>query len=229
MKNFIIGIFVLAMSPVVQAQDVFEGVQSFMRNEEGNALSVDLMGQKKNIEDVLEKKFKMKTGMKSRSRKGVKAFEMARMLDISSRQLDYYYTVENKKGINNTYTVRLFIKDGNKFLNTETYPEEVDAAREILENLQYETTVYEFELAINEQHEILNEVIENHRKMVEDSIKLDAKMDDLLKDMENSRNELQEQIVKIEQERLRLEAFKEEMDEYIRKGSTNENMSRGNN
>jgi len=200
-----------------------------MRKEEGNALSVDIVGQKKNIEDVLEKKFKIQTGMKSRSRKGVTAFETARMLDVSSHQLDYYYDVENKKGIDNTYTVRLFIKDGNEFLNSDTYPEEMEAAREMLENLQYETTVYEFELAVNEQQEILDKVITNHRKMVEDSIKLEAKMDDLLRDMENNRNELQEQIVKIEEERLRLEALKEEMDKYVGNESTNEKMSRGNN
>ncbi len=229
MKNILFWIFLVCITTTLSAQKVYESTQTFMRKDQGNSLSVDIQGQKKNIEDVLDQKFNIQTGKKSRSMKGVTAFETARMLDVSPRELNYYYDVEKKKGVDNTCTVRLFIKDGREFLSSETDPEEMESATEILNNLQYETKVYEFELAVTEQEKIVEDVVKDHRKMIEDSIKLESRMDDLIKDMEKNSKEIEKQIVKMEEERLRLEALKSEMEAYIsEEKEEKESVSRGN-
>jgi len=223
MKKVILTLLVsMSLSTcILYAQEVREGVKEFMRKDEGNALYVEIQGQRKNIEEVLEKKFNVQTGVKARARKGVTAFENARYVDISSSQMNYYFDVEKIKGSDNMYLVSLFMKSGNEFVSSTSDPDAMDAAEEILENLQYETSVYEFRLAVDEQQDVVEKMIKTHRGLVEDSIKLEQRLDDLLKEMENNKKNIVQQSEKIDEELRRLEALKEEMDIFVQeeKGS----------
>ena len=206
----------LFFSSSVLAQTVSEGQQPFRKKESANALYVTIEGQQKNIEHLLEEKFNSKAGKKSKNDKGVRVFESARVADISSSTMNYYYDVDKIKGQDNACNVRLFIATGpNNFLNSDENPGEMLAAREIMENLQYETTVYEFELAVEEQNRILSKATKEFDGMVRDSIKLKKRYEETVAAIEQNKIDRHNQLVQLEEDQKRLEALKEEMEAYI--------------
>ncbi|MEM6629835.1 MAG: hypothetical protein AAF694_09180 [Bacteroidota bacterium] len=206
----------LFLSSSVLAQSVQEGQQPFRKKESANALYTTIEGQQKNIQHLLEQKFNSKSGKKSKNDKGVRVFESARVADISSSSMNYYYDVEKVKGQENMCNVRLFIATGpNNFLNSDENPGEMLSAREIMENLQYETKVYEFELAVAEQTQILAKATKEYDGLVRDSVKLLKRYEETLAAIEKNKTDRADQLIQMEEDQKRLEALKEEMEAYI--------------
>ena len=215
-KLFSVIIAGLFLSVGMVAQNIQEGQQPFRKKESANALYLTVEGQQKNIEHILEEKFNSKAGKKSKNDKGVRMFESARVADISSSTMNYYYDVEKIKGQENMNTVRLFIATGPKnFLNTDENPGEMIAAREMLETLQYETTVYEFELAVSEQSKILDKAEKEYDGLVSDSVKFQKRLEETQKSIEENIGELANQRIQVSEDMKRLNALKEEMEAYI--------------
>jgi len=216
-KLVILCLAFLTFGADLLAQQVIEGQQPFRKKESANALYVEIEGQRKNIEDIMEEKFKVKTGKRSKNDKGVRMYESARVPVISASTMNYYYDVEEVKGSKNRSVVRLFIDTGPKnFLNSAENPSEMLAAREIMENLQYETTVYEFELAIKEQQGILEKAEKEYASLETDSVKLEETLQETLADIEKNKADRKNQKFTLEEEYSRLDALREEMEAYIR-------------
>ncbi len=215
-KLFSILISGLFLSLGVEAQVIHEGQQPFRKKESANALYVNIEGQQKNVQHILEEKFNSKSGKKSKNDKGVRVFESARVADVSSSTMNYYFDVEKMKGQDNMNTVRLFIASGPKnFLNSDENPGEMLAAREMLESLQYETTVYEFELAVAEQNQVLDKAEKVYSGLEKDSVRLEKRLLETQKDIEENTSNLENQRIQLKEDKKRLEALKEEMEAYI--------------
>ena len=202
----------LLIAGMTYAQDVREGTYAMSRKVSGNALTVEIQGQDNNIEEVLKRKFKEKTGEKGKTRFGLISFEGARYSTISSSTLDYYIKVEKaSKGDNARSIVYLFLSAGNNnFLDSNTHPDEMISASEMLENLQYEVTVYEFELAIEEQSKLLSKAAKEHERMVKDSVSLEKRLKETQEAIIANKEELQRQKITLREEQDKLADFKRE-------------------
>ena len=82
------------------AQKAADGTEKSPLGTDGKCLFVELEGQQKNVEAVLETKFKK---LKGKKEKGYEAFKAQIFSEISANTLDIYYKVETKKDNQNTY------------------------------------------------------------------------------------------------------------------------------
>ena len=148
------------------AQDVSEGAREFMKKEKQNALSVVVIGEQKNVLEVLDQKFKLATGTKVKTKSGLKYLEGVRYPQISSERLDIYYTVEKSgKNDKNASRVILFLSKGNQiFLNSSGAPKTIQNATKMLQKLGGEVEIYEMELAIADQEKNRREGHQRARK-----------------------------------------------------------------
>lgn len=199
------------------AQEIIEGPRNFVKNESYNALSVVVVGQPKNVEAVLDKKFEAATGSKPKTSKGVKMISGASYARMSANTLDMFYKVETATKTDNNHTrVNLFLSSGNdNFISSESDPETMRGAAEILKGLQTEVTIYEYELAIEEQTKVIDKAIKDHERMVGDSVKLENKLAETLQEIENNKISRRNQLETIEQEKMKLSGFQEEMTKVI--------------
>ena len=217
MKKILFTLLFLGLTTSLSfGQEITEGTLPFMRKVSGNGLSIVLEGQKNNVEDVLDKKFSAETGSKRKKVKGISAFEGVRMSDISSSTMDVYYNVE--KVSNTSSRATIFLSAGNyNFLDSETYPEEMEAMRRMMSGLQLETTIYELELAISEQEKTIDKAIKEHTRMEKDSVSLEKKLAETIQAIEQNKVDRSNQLVQIDEEKARLEEFKAELDRLRRK------------
>ncbi|MEZ4827470.1 MAG: hypothetical protein R3C61_14495 [Bacteroidia bacterium] len=201
----------------VSAQEIVEGPRNFLKNESYNALSVVVVGQAKNVEAVLDRKFEAATGSKPKSSKGIKTISGATYARMSSNTLDMFYKVEQAtKTDANLSRVNLFLSSGNgNFISSETDPETMRGAADILKDLQTDVTIYEFEIAIEEQTKVVDKAIKDHEKMVSDSVKLENRLAETLQEIENNKISRRNQLETIDQEKIKLANFQSEMSKVI--------------
>ena len=200
---------------------VSEGLQPFAKKESGNALTIQVEGQAKNVAAVLDKKFKTETNSKGKSIRGVKTlsggmktFTGARYAAISSSTMDYTYRVEKARGAKDQSVVHLWISSGNNnFISSDNYGDEIAYATEVLEGLQYEITVYEFELMIQEQEKVASNEVKTHDKLVKDSIKLQDQLAKILNDIEDNKLARADQLNLIAAEEQKLADFRLEFED----------------
>lgn len=200
---------------------VSEGIQPFAKKESGNALTIQVEGQAKNVAAVLDKKFKAETKSKGKAIRGVKTlsggmktFTGARYSAISSSTMDYTYRVEKARGAKDQSVVHLWISSGNNnFISSDNYGDEIAYATEELEGLQYEITVYEFELMIQEQEKVASNEVKTHDKLVKDSIKLQDQLAKILNDIEDNRLARADQLNLIAAEEQKLADFRLEFED----------------
>ena len=167
-------------------QEITEGSRSFLKKESANALSIVVQGLPKNVETVMEKKLQAATGQKSKNMKGHRLYESARLADRSIASMDMYFRVERaSKSDKNHSRVNLFISSGNNnFINSETNPGEMEAAKEVLRSLQLDVEIYELELAIGGQNKVIDKANKEHLKMEVDSVKLETKLAETIQAIE---------------------------------------------
>lgn len=216
--TFFTALVFIASSLMAQ---VSEGLQPFAKKESGNALTISVEGQVKNVAAVLDKKFKTETNSKGKAIRGVKTltggmktFQGVRYSTISSSTMDYTYRVEKTRGAKDQAVVHLWISTGNNnFIDSDSYSEEMSYATEVLEGLQYEITVYEFELMIQEQEKVASIEMKNYDKMVKDSIKLQDQLAKLLEDIEENKMGRADQLNLIAAEEQKLADFRLEFED----------------
>ncbi|MDX2245879.1 MAG: hypothetical protein SF052_03825 [Bacteroidia bacterium] len=211
------GMIIFAGFFSVSAQEIVEGPRNFLKNESQNALSMVVVGQLKNVEAVLDKKFEAATGVKPKAVKGVKTITGASYARMSANTLDMFYKVETAtKTDENLTRVNLFLSSGNgNFINSQTDAETMRGAADILKGLQTEVSIYEFELAIEEQTKVIDKAIKDHERMVSDSVKLENKLAETLQEIENNKISRRNQLETIEQEKIKLSNFQSEMSKVI--------------
>ncbi|MEM8887006.1 MAG: ribosomal protein L7/L12 [Bacteroidota bacterium] len=210
----------LILTTTLMAQ-VSEGVQAFAKKESGNALTMTVEGQPKNVAEVLNRKFKAETNSKGKAVRGLKTlgggmktFEGVRYSAISSSVMDYTYRVEKAKGTKDHSVIHIWMSTGNNnFIDSGSYPDEVDYAVEMMEGLQHEVSVYEFELMIEEQEKVATNAVKTHDKLVKDSIKLEDQLAKLLDQIEQNKADRAAQLITISQEEQKLADFRVDFEE----------------
>lgn len=213
LQFFLFSFFLTFFLSTISAQNITEGTANFSRKISGNALSITVQGQPKNVTTVLDQKFLAGTGSKGKNKGGMRTYEGARFRTLSTSTLDMYYKVEkaSRSDANNS-RVHLFLSAGNyNFLNSNKYPDEMRGAREILEGLQLDVTIYELELAMDEQGKVIDKEIRNHERMVKDSVDLEVKLAETQTAIEENKVDRANQLIKIDEERNRLMDFKKEL------------------
>ena len=213
-KNLWLLLVLLSLSLSTIAQQVTEGNQPFMKKETGNALTIILQGQPKNVEDVLDKKFKGATNTRGRSSRGMTTYEGAHYSRLSGAALDYFYRVERAGKRDDALSrVVLFLSTGNNnFISSSSHPEEMVAATEMLEGLQLEVNIYELELVMEEQSKIIDKSVREHDKMVRDSVNLENKLAETLQAIEENKISRANQLVQIDEDKRKLLEMEAELD-----------------
>ncbi|MEM7656239.1 MAG: hypothetical protein AAF399_08945, partial [Bacteroidota bacterium] len=219
LKTTLLLLLMGLMAVSISAQDasVSEDVRPFWKKENGNALSMILEGQPKNVEAVMQKTFLAGTGNKGKTKSGVRLYEGVRYGEISNQMMDYYFKVEKaSKSDKNSSRVTLFLSTGNyNFVDSDSYPDEITNATEVLQNLPYDVRLYEMDLAIEDQQKTLEKAIKSHDKMVKDSINLENTLAETLQAIEDNKHARANQRETIAQEEVRLQEFRERLDETM--------------
>lgn len=209
----------LSLQLNLHAQGVIEGVEELPKKEKGNALSITVEGEEKNVQTVMDQIFKEGTGGKIRSKSGMRIAQGARFGEISSKDLDYSYKVEKASRNDKLHSkVTLFISAGNgNYLSSEEFPKEIEAATELLEGLQLEVRIYEMELLIEDQEKLISKEEKDYENLQSDSVKLEEVLLETQAALEQNKVDQADKRSKIATEQERLSAFRLQLDELRNK------------
>ncbi|MFK7970739.1 MAG: hypothetical protein AB8F95_10240 [Bacteroidia bacterium] len=162
-----------------------------------NGISTYLYGTTDNLELVISEQFKNAANAKSKSFKGVEAFEGVIFTDISPLTLDYYYRLEEDKNHPGKTRMVLFISAGNyNFMNSEKYPEVMKAAKVWMASLDRAARLKKMNEQITAQQELVTKATETLAKTTEESQKLSKDQAGLKADLEK----LQAKLAEVEKE-----------------------------
>ncbi|MEO0899484.1 MAG: hypothetical protein AAFY71_23950 [Bacteroidota bacterium] len=208
-------IFMFSLVSTLSAQEVVEGMADFSRKEKGNALSITVEGQPKNVQAVMDDLFKKGTGQKAKSKSGLRMMEGARFADISGTNMDYFYKVNRpSRGDKIHSKVTLFISSGNNnFISSEEFPDEISGATEVLNGLQLHVNIYEMELVIEDQKKLIQKEEKSLSAMGKDSVKLEEMLLQTQANIEQNKVDQDNQRAKIFSENERLSTFRLQLDE----------------
>ncbi|MEL6132016.1 MAG: hypothetical protein AAFR59_01490, partial [Bacteroidota bacterium] len=146
MKNlFLLLSFVVFSFLSTHAQKVNEGKQEFMKKTTGNAFTITIQGQEKNVLAVLDQKFRSGLKVKPKSKSGFHYYEGVTFSEIANNRWDYYYKAERASRKSSSETrITVFVSAGNNnFLTSSNYPDEMGKLTEMMEGLQLEVKIYE--------------------------------------------------------------------------------------
>jgi uncharacterized protein YycO len=196
------------------AQKAAEATEKSPLGIDGKCLVVELEGQQKNVEAVMEAKFKKLKGSKA---KGYEAFKAQVFPEISSNILDIYYKVETKKEIQSK--VILFLSTGyDNWLNPQDHASEINNAKKMLESLAVEVRTYELNMAIDAQTKVLEGAVRTQADLEKDLSKLASDLEGLQrqveenkKNQESNRKSQEEQKKIIENEKKTLSELQKQL------------------
>jgi len=215
LQRFLALSILLVSFSYLSAQTVMEGMEDFSRKEKGNALTIVVEGQPKNVQHVMDDLFKKGTGVKAKNKSGLRMMEGARFADISGSNMDYYYkTARPSRGDKTQTKVTLFVSSGNSnFISSEEFPDEIAAASEMLEGLQLHVNIYEMELVIEDQKKVISKEEKVLANLSKDSIKLEELLLQTQSNIEQNKVDQTTQRGKIYSENERLSTFRLQLDE----------------
>lgn len=191
------------------AQKAAEATEKGPLGTDGKCLVVELEGLQKNVESVLEAKFKKLKGSKS---KGYEAFKAQVFPEISSNTLDIYYKVETKK--DNQSKVILFLATGyDNWLNPNDHASELNNAKKMLEGLAAEVRTYELNLAIEAQTKVLADAVKTQEGLEKDLAKLGSDLEKLQKEIEDNKKNQELNKKSQEDQKKVIESEKKALDE----------------
>lgn len=191
------------------AQKATEGTEKSPLGTDGKCLVVELEGLQKNVEAVLEQKFKK---LKGKKEKGYDAFKAQVFPEISSNTLDIYYKVETKK--ENQSKVILFLATGyDNWLNPTDHSSELNNAKKMLEGLAAEVRTYELNLAIEAQTKVVEEAVKTQAGLEKDLAKLGDDLTKLQQEIEKNKKEQEENKKTQETQKKVIEDQKKALDE----------------
>ncbi len=212
MKKSITLFIILAFTAgLIQAQDASLTLVDFLKVGPVDAVTITLEGQTKNIEYVVEEKFQDETGGKVKSYKGFRKIESVVYREIASKTIDFYFKVEKEGNKEAPFgKVTLIMSLGNNtFMDGDRYPDEIAAAKKVLEELPREVRMYEIQLAIEEQEKVIEKTVREYDKMGTDSLTLEAQLIETQQEIEANRISRGQQKIKISEEEAKLLEFRE--------------------
>ena len=206
-------LFVLAAS-FVMAQKASESNEQSPLKTNGNAVTVTLEGDHKNVEAVLKEKFKK---LKSKSEKGFQAYKGQIYSPLSSEMLDFYWKVEKRK--NNESKVILFLSKGyDNWLTSQEDATTINNAKKMLDDLVSEVRKYELGIAISAQTKVVEKETKNMEKLakegedlVKDHEKLTKEIEQNKVDQETNKNDQEAQKKVVEEQKKLLEELQKKL------------------
>ena len=198
-----------------QTPTATETTAKFLKKETGNALTINVQGQPKNVRAVLTNDIKTVTGKKPKLKvaSSMTSFLGVTFNKVSSSQMDYHFKVEKAGKSSNNSTVTFFISAGNNnFVSSAEYPSEIRNAKDYLAGLEFEVKKYELQLTIDEQGKVVEKSIKEHQNMIQDSVKLEKRLAETKQAIIDNKASRANQLIKIDDERAKLEDLKYELD-----------------
>lgn len=202
-KFYLIPFFFAFLTAFTFAQKSTEGSEKSPMGDNGTAIVIQIEAQKKNIEDVLDDKFKK---LKSGKQKGFVAMQGQIFSEISPDMLDYYYKVDGKDG--EAKVVFFMSKGYDNWMTSQTNPQEVGAMKKMLETLVTEVRRYELGIAIEAQEKVVEGAMKDQEKLVKDGEglvkdqqKLEEELAENKEEQEQNKKDQEEQKKKIEEEK----------------------------
>ncbi len=208
-KISLVATLLMLLFTATWAQKASESTEKGPLGTDGKCLVVELEGMQKNVESVLEAKFKKLKGSKS---KGYEAFKAQVFPEISSNTLDIYYKVETKK--DNQSKVVLFLATGyDNWLNPNDHASELNNGKKMLEGLAAEVRTYELNLAIEAQTKVLEEAVKKQTDLEKDLAKLGSELEKLQKEIEENKKTQETNKKSQEDQKKVIEGEKKALDE----------------
>ncbi len=209
-KISLIATLFLLLFTASWAQKASEGTEKSPLGTDGKCLVVELQGEQKNVEAVLEAKFKK---LKGKKEKGYEAFKAQVFPEISSSMLDIYYKVETKK--DNQSKVILFMATGyDNWLNANDNAAELNNGKKMLEGLAAEVRTYELNLAIEAQTKVLEGAVKTQTDLEKDLAKLGSDLEKLQKEIEDNKKNQEANKKSQEDQKKVIENEKKTLDEF---------------
>ena len=207
-----LGIYTISFG---QTPTATETTAKFLKKESGNALTINVQGQPKNVKAVLTNDIKTVTGSKPKLKvaSSMTSFLGVTFNKVSSSQMDYHFRVEKAGKSSNNSTVTFFISAGNNnFVSSAEYPSEIRNAKDYLSGLEFEVKKYELQLTIDEQGKVIEKSIKDHQNMIQDSVKLEKRLAETKQASIDNKASRANQLIKLDDERAKLEDLKYELD-----------------
>ena len=209
-KISLIATLLLLLFTASWAQKAAEGTEKSPLGADGRCLVVELQGEQKNVEAVLEAKFKK---LKGKKEKGYEAFKAQVFPEISSSVLDIYYKVETKK--DNQSKVILFMATGyDNWLNANDNATELNNGKKMLEGLAAEVRTNELNLAIEAQTKVLEGAVKTQADLEKDLAKLGSDLEKLQKEIEDNKKNQELNKKSQEDQKKVIENEKKTLDEF---------------
>ncbi|MEO0897840.1 MAG: hypothetical protein AAFY71_15645 [Bacteroidota bacterium] len=219
-KIITLAIFCLLGSGLF-AQETFEGKFKFDKkvSPTANGVAWKTANDPEAVKSSIEAKFLEVARVKSKKgRKGMFVFEGVIYPEISSAKMDYYFRIDPiGKDMNQ---VHMFLSLGNdNFISSLKFPQEIEAAKRFLYNLDKGARIMAMMEKINSQQEELMDQEKAKGKLVKEQEDLKKAHEKLTKEMQE--NELkQEQMVgkvdemtqKVEEARTTLDSLKAQLE-----------------
>jgi Skp family chaperone for outer membrane proteins len=208
-KLLLLTTMAFTMATGIFAQKTSEGTEKSPLGTDGKCLIVELEGQQKNVEAVMENKFKK---LKGKKEKGYEAFKAQVFPEISSNTIDIYYKVETKK--DNQSKVILFLATGyDNWLNPQDHASELNNAKKMLDGLAAEVRTYELTLAIDAQTKVLEDAVKTQEKLEKDLEKLGSDLEKLQKEIEENKKNQEENKKTQEEQKKSIEKEKKTLED----------------
>lgn len=212
-KIYLIPVMIMMLAAAGWAQKSSQGSAKSPLGDNGKCIKIEFEGQKKNVEDVLKKKFKK---LKNKKEKGYEAFKAQIFPEISSQTLDIYYKV-NKKGDDKSEVVMFLSTGYDNWLDQSEHGAEINNCMKMLDGLVAEVRKYELELAIGAQTKILEDAVKEQEKLVSENEKLKKELEKLQKEIEENKQNTEDNLKAQEDQKKTVEDEKKVLDELQKK------------
>jgi hypothetical protein len=214
MKHAIILLSFTLMVFASKAQKATEGSEKSPLGTDGKCIVIELEGKGKNVESVLNEKFKK---LKGKKEKGFEAYKAQIFPEISANTLDYYYKVDSKGDTKSK--VIFFVSTGyDNWLNSNDHSSEIANTKKMLEGLVVEVRTYELTLAVDLQTKVLEDATKEQEKLVKDNEDLKKELSKLQEEIERNKKDTdanakaqEEQKKVIEKEKKMLEDLQKQL------------------
>ncbi|RMG56345.1 MAG: hypothetical protein D6722_26655 [Bacteroidetes bacterium] len=163
------------MAPL-QAQMPLEGSYTFDKRlaPMANGVTMEMNASYAQIEALLDQKFKAAGAKVKKERKDLYLAQSTVIPSISGRTLDYYYRLEEPSKNQPRPRLTLFLSLGNQnFLSSDMYPQEIEAAKAFLANLDAEARRAAIQAEVTAQTAALNELLKKQASLKEEQTTLE--------------------------------------------------------
>jgi DNA repair exonuclease SbcCD ATPase subunit len=208
MKSFIVGCLTLFCISLLAQKEVSE--RSFkMDKKERNGFQIELEIPEKTVIKAAERKLKA-WDIKTKERKNVYSALAANFPKISSKTIDFYLIIENKK---NTTTITAAASLGyDLFVNSREHSAEASNLRNLVKEIAEEAKKVFIEERLAEEMEKLAEMEKEMKKRSENQVDMQKENENYTKKIEENKTKMQENQKSMDELKNKIEDQKKAID-----------------